>query len=84
MAKKNIRKYSQNICKIYSITSLISFDKSVACHLTPVLPTFYDECKGLSAKMLPALAAPQNTMSLTLFNSRKLLVYSKKIKYHYN
>ena len=42
--------------------SLLSFDKSVAFHLTPVLPTFYDECKGLSAKMFTAALAPQNTI----------------------
>ena len=29
-----------------SMTFLVSFNKCVACHLKPVLPTFYDECKG--------------------------------------
>ena len=30
----------------HSMTFLVSFNKCVACHLKPVLPTFYDECKG--------------------------------------
>ena len=60
MAKKSDGKYSYS--KYNSMTSLVSFDKSVAFHLTPVLPTFYDECKGLSAKMFTAALARQNTI----------------------